>query len=311
MFENGSINVETSLRGLGTNVTIFSVFANSAIPVTVTTEYHGSRWFKTMKDVFDVPTLAVIEKDKLENDKIPLIGDLSKIFNSYPKVDIIKLFGQKLKVGKPNKPCIGLACYNDSNEVFDSSNFEKGTYLYPKNRWYPVEYWTEVFQFAKKMGYDVITFDSRKIDIETKIFMLNELCDVVIGYEGGIAHLAHLLKVPVIMLPWHTPSLICHFLHLDSTTYFLNSAEELLTWTPVHFQNILNDLKNNNGNNRVFRETFVEVTTDLREFKIPGLEVNQYHSLKLTDFERELIMATQREIKFGGKVPVKFVERLT
>lgn len=310
MFEDGIINFETSLRGLGTNINIFSVLINSATPVTVTTEYHGFRWFSTMKKMFDASNLTIIKKDKLDNDQIGEIGDLSKAFSPYPVVNTINLFDQTHVIKNNKKPCIGLACYNDSDEVFDNSNFKKGSYLYPKNRWYPVEYWTEVFQYAKKMGYDVITFDSRKVDVQTKIFMLNELCDVVIGYEGGLAHLAHLLKVPVIMLPWHTDSFICDFLHLDSRTYFLNSAEELLTWTPTHFHNILNDLKNDNGNNKILQQQSIDVTADLNHFKIPNASINQYHSLKLTSFERKLIMATHREIKFGGRIPINFVERL-
>lgn len=95
--------------------------------------------------------------------------------------------------------------------------------------------------------------------------MMNELCDCVIGYEGGIAHLAHVLKIPTVILPWRTwcndndksnppgdLNSIPHKLHVDRQTYFLQSVNEILAWSPQELKNTVSRLYNNQGNNIYF-----------------------------------------------------------
>jgi hypothetical protein len=89
--------------------------------------------------------------------------------------------------------------------------------------------------------------------------LLNELCDAVIGYEGGICHLAHILEVPSFILPWHHHitswvafedwKIEMQMHHLDKKTYFLNSIDELLNFSTDDFIDKIQSLKNNNGNN--------------------------------------------------------------
>jgi hypothetical protein len=101
---------------------------------------------------------------------------------------------------------------------------------------------------------------------------MNELCECIIGYEGGVCHLAHVLKIPTIILPWHSWSCdhdkqslrslkelhsIPHTLHLDRKTYFLESPNELLSWLPGELRYKISQLHNNQGNNMFFADGFV------------------------------------------------------
>jgi hypothetical protein len=110
-----------------------------------------------------------------------------------------------------------------------------------------------------EMNYDVIYVNSKEINLEQKTYLLNELCDAVICAEGGVAHLSHLLKIPCFILPWHhwidgsvqSPYLIyaTHNFHIDPCTWFLNSVEELLSWTGSQFNNKIDALYHGQGNN--------------------------------------------------------------
>ena len=321
IFVNDTINIETSLKGLGTNITFLSMLVHSGMPVHITTKYHEYRWLMLMKEAFNLTNITVTEKETLTNDQCTGIGDLSKLFSPYFTADTINLNGNVFPVNGRKKPCIGFACYGDTNNVFDREDFEKGDKGWPRNRWYHIEDWAKIFQYVKMAGYDIITFDSKTIDTGTKMYLLNELCDAVVGYEGGVAHLSHLLKVPVLMLPWHHPTSVipgldileeekdwAHFIHLDPRTYFLKSVDELLGWSHNTFKDVINNLKDGGGNNKLLNSEFIMVKSNLLEFRIEGRadRVMPYRTA-ITPLEKEIINRTHKNIQFGGQVPVIFV----
>jgi hypothetical protein len=99
--------------------------------------------------------------------------------------------------------------------------------------------------------------------VEQKIYQLNELCDFVIGYEGGLGHLAHVLGIPYFCLPWRLndmghlgvqPGLWyeSHRFHPDRRTWFLHDVEEFVGWNCQQLQHIIDRLYDQNGNNILF-----------------------------------------------------------
>jgi len=193
--------------------------------------------------------LTIVTKEILEDDIWTKTGDMSKIFSPYISSDTINLFGQQYVVGRRNKPCIGIAIGN-TNDKIESNSF-------PHNRYYPRNHWMKLFELLTRTRYDIITFDNLDVSIEQKIYMMNELCDCIIGYEGGICHLAHVLKIPTIIFNWRYFTdgesfsynrHICQ-LHLDKKTWITQSENEILSWTPESLEYMIGNLHNDKGNN--------------------------------------------------------------
>ena len=253
------LEYELSHTGLGTTIGFLSLLREAQQPVTIqaTSSYN---LLHDIKRVLNLDWLTVVTNDSLTNDLVGNpngVGDSGKFYSRYLPVDTVNIFGQQHPVGRRNKPCIGLATW-DLQFEFKHDNF-------PYNRLYSREKWANIFQLCLHTGYDVITLNSRDINFENKVWMLNEFCDGVIGYEGGIAHLAHVLKIPAIILPWRTwcndhdkqnsledLSLIPHKLHVDRQTYFLQSVDEIISWTPDKLKSKISELYNNQGNNIYF-----------------------------------------------------------
>ena len=141
---------------------------------------------------------------------------------------------------------------------------------------------------------------------------MNELCDAIIGYEGGMAHLAHLLKIPSIILPYHHDGKralyqpdgqvdidllhATHKLHIDRRTYFLNSSDEIINWSPAQLRQTIDNLHNQQGNNILFGDTITVDSTTLEVHTcIAGLgNISPY----LTEFEKLFIKQHIPELKF-------------
>lgn len=252
------LEYQLSRTGLGTTIGLLSLLRQAHQPVTVqaTSSY---TLLHDIKRVFNLDWLTVVTNDALTDDLVGRnqVGDSGKFYSPYLPVDSITVNGQLAHVGKRNKPCIGLATWDLSSE-WASDNF-------PYNRLYSREIWADIFQLCLHAGYDVITLNSIDIDFENKAELVNNLCDCIIGYEGGVAHLGHVLKVPTIILPWRTwcndqdrnnppgnLKLIPHTLHIDKRTYFLDSVDELLAWTPCELKGKIQQLYNDQGNNIFF-----------------------------------------------------------
>lgn len=141
---------------------------------------------------------------------------------------------------------IGIAMYNDNYIM------EKELQDYPYNKQYTFDRYQQIIRQVKSMGYDIVTIDSRDNDLLTKLRILDNFVVALITYEGGIAHLAHCLNIPTIMIPWRIRdnNYVEEILHLDSRTYFLSNLDEFFIFDKERFELIINDLKLKKGNNR-------------------------------------------------------------
>jgi hypothetical protein len=296
--------------GLGTVISVLSMLMSSGQQIKLYSRpdqvVHKLKSFLNISD--DQLLIAPVDSTTAE-DISSRISDQGKYFSPYFNVDNVRVFGRTLLTQKPLKTCIGLAMYARSDPGVNTDN------RHPYNRYYSQEVYAKIFQLIVDSGYDVITLNSQGVDLEHKIFMLNELCDCVIGYEGGIAHLAHLLKIPSIILPYHHDggngiralrdssgrvdiSLLhaTHLLHIDRRTYLLNSEEELLNWQPAELRKQIINLHNQQGNNVVFGNTVIDPATLEVKVQAPGLD---NMTPLLTDFEKNFIKTYVQELKIG------------
>ena len=295
--------------GLGTVISTLSMLMSSGQHIKLYAGpdqlVHKLKHFLNISD----EQLTISSVESTVEDISGQLGDQGKYFSPYFNVDSVCVFGRTLPTQKPSKPCIGFAMYARSDPGINTNN------KHPYNRYYSQDVYAKIFRLITDSGYDVITFNSQTIDLEHKIFMLNELCDAVIGYEGGMCHLAHLLKIPTIILPYHHDggngkralrdnsgqvdiSLLhaTHLLHVDRRTYLLNSEKELLDWTPEQLRKQINNLYNHQGNNVVFGNVVIDPTTLQVSTQIPGLD---NMTPLLTDFEKTFIKMHVKELTFG------------
>jgi len=250
------LEYEISPTGLGTTISIMSMLLHSGkdIVLYAPTDYTTVR---DLKKIFNLAQLTIIDKEILQYDIWPKCTDKSKFFSPYFDTDYLTLFDRKYAISNKRKPCIGLATGNFYNEFPHNA--------FPYNRFNSQEFWADVFQLIQLAGYDVITFNLVDTSVEQKIWMLNELCDCVIGYEGGICHLAHLLSIPTIIMPWHhhedgsipQPDIfyVPHKLHLDPKTYFVKDEQEILSWSSYRLIELITQLHHGQGNNIFFNHT--------------------------------------------------------
>jgi len=286
--------------GLGTNIGFMSALIDAGIPSCIYVDDQNHLMFK-LKRIFNISddVLDVVFDPDYNNNITDQLGDQLKYFSPYFDVDSINAFDQQFSINKQNKPAIGLAMFHRSNPGENIDN------RYPHSKLYSREVYANIFNLIVASGYDVITFNSENIDIEHKVWQLNELCECVIGYEGGIAHIAHLLKIPSIVLPYHhcgdgvrplwadsgildvnllhAPQL----LHIDRRTYFLSSPREIVNWSPDQLKQKIQDLHDQKGNNVLFGAGVTVKNDTLQVFTdVPGLETM---SPWLSTFEFEFV----------------------
>jgi hypothetical protein len=115
----------------------------------------------------------------------------------YFHADHIQVLCREYSTAPKKKPCVALAMHHNGG-LADPT----GHYGMPYNKFATADEYNQLIQRLTAMGYDVITMNQSGMVLEQKIYLLNELCDFVIGYEGGLGHLAHVLGIPYFCLPW-------------------------------------------------------------------------------------------------------------
>lgn len=194
----------------------------------------------------------------------------------YFTADVVQLFGRGFAIGKRKKPCVALSMHHGCG--LDGCGM-------PYNKFATQEEYNQIFNHLTSLGYDVITINQPGLTIEQKIYLLNELCDFVIGYEGGVGHLAHVLKIPYIVLPWQTndmgdpgvqPGLWyeAHRFHPDRKTWFLKNISEFLNWDRDKLNTVVDRLYNDLGNNILFDSG--------TRFNLDTLEIRAGNGMSLT-----------------------------
>jgi hypothetical protein len=214
------------------------------------------------------------------------LGDHAKLLSPYIKPTQVTLFGKNFSTDKRNKPCIGIAMAKNALELkslinHGVSSTESGQ---GDSRYHEFNIYEKIIKLALSSGYDVITLNIHNTTLEEKTYQISQQCDCVITYEGGMAHLAHCFDVPCIMLPWQqrfwmsvedqhplldttygTPLSRAEIMHLDKSTYFLESADEILSWTPDDLCGVIKDLYNKKGNSKLLtKETVNSINSNIR-----------------------------------------------
>lgn len=215
--------------------------------------------------LFDIKRIWQIPDDQLKitiGDGVDAIANIESdelcTYAPYLSRETISLYGKEFQVGKKNKPCVAL-CMHHGGGLGEDLEIKS----MPYNKYATLPEYQEIWQKLYRLGYDVIVINRRDISVEQKIYLLNELCEFVIGYEGGIQHLAHCLKIPCIVLPWQYndaggepayPGMYYepHRFHADRKTYFLNKIDDFLQMTNAQIDRLILDLHANRGNNILF-----------------------------------------------------------
>ena len=253
---NDRVRCNIRPAGLGIIIIQLSFLLAMRRPVTAVVA-NADNLVYDFKRIFQIPdSILTIEQGA---DGYPdLESDELCTYAPYFFSNTITLFGQDFSTAKKKKPCVALAMHHGSGLGEDLPL--KGM---PFNKFATADEYHQIFAMLTGAGYDVIVMNHASIDVERKIFLINELCEFVVGYEGGIAQLAHVLKVPAIILPWkyndmgHAPvypGILYepHRYHVDPKTYFLNSVNELLNLSKHDLDHLVERLYNDGGNNILF-----------------------------------------------------------
>ena len=244
-------------QGIGSNIILLSTLLDAG-PTRLMVNRCNRTIITELKRIFNIDDSRLILEDDPEDwpDEQQRLCDDAKFFSPYLMPDTVNLFGRMISTAnKKSKPCIGIAYLNNG----DNLDLISSKPIAENNRYYSKEQWLKIISLVMSAGYDVITINSNNVDIEKKVFLLNELCEAVISYEGGVAHLAHCLDIPSIILAWPRypnglptdASLVykTHKLHIDQKTWIFNDAEELIEYTPVQLREKIEQLHQRQGNN--------------------------------------------------------------
>lgn len=257
--------------GLGDHLCLISLLCDlpEQVEVLCSNAWNTFDRLAEYKRVLNIPDSKFVLIPTDSNGDFPVIGWPAKLFSPYYQVETNRT--------DKRKPCIGLVCYT-TNQMYMDSDYSyiewennvptnkgiKNTFPHCKLR--PIDYYARVFEYIKRNRYDVITIDSMDTNFEEKVEMMSKYCEAIIGYEGGIAHLSHMLNIPYFILGWRLPSPSTHLetfhseiVHMTRNTYFLRDDEELFSWSAEEFDYQINLVRTNHGNNRLLNgECYLE-----------------------------------------------------
>jgi len=273
--------------GLGDNLCLISLMASVPDPINlhVTNEHNTYDRLCQMKRIFMIPddNLIITQSDTNGNFKNP--GWPLKMFNEYYKPKQINVNGSIIDLdNSKQKYCVAIAGFYD--KIPEDSNNE-----WPWCKQRPTEYWGKLFNHIKDYHYDVITVDKHMFDLEDKIEAMTKYCKAIISYEGGMAHLAHMLGIPCFMVDWTYPTAStnldrfhCEFVHRTKNLYLLRDDEEIFTWDREHFDTKVFHLQNGKTNNRLVNGEC--------QLSFSGSKDNIYGNIQVTNTQGEELLNT-------------------
>lgn len=255
--------------GLGT-IIIKTSFILATGKATTAVVPNADNLLYDIKRIFNISDVCLKIEQGIEGWP-DLESDELCTYAPYFHADHVTLFGKQFATARKRKPCVALAMHHGTG--LGNHLDLKGM---PYNKFATAEEYEQVFTHLTDCGYDVVTVNQPGMNLEQKVYVLNELCDFVIGYEGGIGHLAHVLGVPYVVLPWkfndmgHTgtqPGLWYepHRFHADRRTWFLKSVDEFIGWNALAVKNMIDQLYHDGGNNILFD---ANTSIDLQSLKI-------------------------------------------
>ena len=263
------INICLEDRGLGTAISILSTLAGIANTGEQVNIYTTPK--TKLEMLVDIYKLS----DKINITHINIPRDTLQFEMTNSMTECGKSFAPYIKHPNRNvaarKKYIGVGFYNNagwsSPHATVKKNMDNGNTAWPFYRYHDTDVFAYICKLAKELDYDVISLDSYDLNLTEKIDFLNNHCAAVISYEGGMAHLAHTLDIPCVILP---PRANIGFpytqVHLDTQTYFLYDIPELFSWNVEMLEKVIDDLKHHKGNN-----VFLDENTDITVKKAKDL----------------------------------------
>lgn len=254
---NIHLNNEYSV-GLGDNLCLLSALANAPDNVVL----HTTNDHNTLERLKHYARMFRIPANKLEIKETDVQGPFNntgwpvKLLTDYYKPSYVNVNGQLLKTkGNEEKKFIAIAGFYEKKPIGNNNEWP-----WCKHR--PIEYWARIFAWAKKMDYEVITLDRASFNLETKIELLVKHCKAIVSYEGGMAHLAHMLGIPCFLIDWTFPTTSttledfhCDFVHMTSSVYIVRNDEDIFNFSFDAFNKTVEDLKEGKTNNRFMSGT--------------------------------------------------------
>ena len=255
--------------GLGDNLCLLSALAKIPDKINLYTnnDYDTFNRLTSYAKIFRIPKTSLEILQTTSSGNFPNTGWPVKLFTDYYKPKFVNVLGQTLETNsKQEKKCIAIAGF-----FADIPKESNNDWPWCKQR--PLEYWTKLFHWIKSMDYDVITVDRANFALENKIDALVKNCKAIISYEGGMAHLAHMLKIPCFLIDWKHPSpstvldrFHCDFVHMSETVYIVRNDDELFSWDVDFFNNVVSQLLEGNTNNSFLNKTHT------MKFNGPGIQ---------------------------------------
>ncbi len=252
------LNNEHSV-GLGDNLCLLSALAVAPkkVHLYVNNDHNTYNRLVQYAKIFRIPKSELEITETAQNGNFPNTGWPVKLFNSYTRPVYVNVNGQVLKIDhEVEKKCVAIAGFYEK----PSEGQDPQEWPWCKRR--DLEYWQRIFSWLKSMDYEVITLDRAGFDLENKIEIMVKYCKAIISYEGGMAHLAHMLRLPCFLVDWKLPSpsttlgeFHCDFVHKSETVYIVRNDEEFFGWDANKFGRIVHNLKNSKSNNRFLQGT--------------------------------------------------------
>lgn len=257
---NDIIKYQGREAGLGVIITQLSFLLACPRPIELWVQTENNLAFE-IKRIWQIPDDRLTIRVGSDPDAIPnLQSDELTAYIPYFTSDILFLMGKNVPL-KNHKKKFAVLCMHHGGGLRE----DIATRSMPYNKYATSREYEKLFTLLDRAGYDIITMNQSTVDLEHKIYMLNEMCDLVIGYEGGLHHLAHVLKIPSIIFPWRycddgAPPIPPgnyyepHRFHADRRTWFVMDEpdREILSWTPQQLQDKINELRQGRGNNILF-----------------------------------------------------------
>ncbi len=249
---NIHLNNEHSV-GLGDNLCLLSALANvqKRVVLNVSNEHKTFERLKQYARIFRIPLSKLEIKETSLQGNFDNTGWPVKLFTEYYRPGFVNVNGQVLNTNtKEDKKCIAIVGFYDNKP--ENNNNE-----WPWCKHRPIEYWARLFAWAKSMDFEVITLDRAGFNLENKIELLVKHCKAIISYEGGMAHLSHMLNIPCFLIDWTFPTASttlekfhCDFVHMSSSVYIVRNDEELFGWDVNQFNHKIMELRQGKTNNK-------------------------------------------------------------
>jgi len=287
---NDSIIYQGREAGLGVIITQLNFLLSCDRPVEMWVP-NTNNLAHQIKFIWQIPDSRLMVRTGINADAIPNIeSDELGVYVSCWHSDSLRLLGQVKALNTNRKKCVAMCMHHGHGLKEDIT--VRGM---PYNKFATAREYEILFTMLDRAGYDVITMNSSTMDLEHKTYLLNKMCDCVIGYEGGLHHLAHMLKIPCIILPWRycdngdpamPPGVYYepHRYHADRHTWFVmqDPNQDILTWSPRQLRDRIDELHNGGGNNILFDPL---TTFDLETLRIRHPQRDLTPRLHAKDFD--------------------------